>query len=148
MVARLTLTQLVYVQIIVFLPFQIQNQKSFSKLKIKFRIENENRKLKLKKGVIMTQVIKKPNSRITYYVNEEKGVVIAKLKKWDMVTDTNLYLLNNNLPMIEPRFTYNKYYDGYFVGKATCSKDDSFDLEAGMRIARNRALQKYYDEKY
>ena len=45
----------------------------------------------------MTQVIKKPNSRITYYVNEEKGVVIAKLKKWDMVTDTNLYLLNHYL---------------------------------------------------
>lgn len=96
----------------------------------------------------MTQVIKKPNSRITYYVNEEKGVVIAKLKKWDMVTDTNLYLLNNNLPMIEPRLTYNKYYDGHFVGKATCSKDDNFDLETGMRIARNRALWKYYWEKH
>lgn len=96
----------------------------------------------------MTQVIKKPNSRITYYVNEEKGVVIAKLKKWDMVTDTNLYLLNHNLPMIEPRLTYDKYYDGYFVGKATCSKDDNFDLETGMRIARNRALRKYYWEKH
>lgn len=96
----------------------------------------------------MTQVIKKQNSRITYYVNEEKGVVIAKLKKWDMVTDTNLYLLNHNLPAIEPRLTYDKYYDGYFVGKATCSKDDSFDLETGMRIARNRALRKYYWEKH
>lgn len=96
----------------------------------------------------MTQVIKKPNSRITYYVNEEKGIVIAKLKKWDMVTDTNLYLLNHKLPMIDPALTYDKYYDGYFVGKATCSKDDSFDLETGMRIARNRALRKYYYEKY
>lgn len=96
----------------------------------------------------MTQVIKKPNSRITYYVNEEKGVVIAKLKKWDMVTDTNLYLVNHKLPMIEPSLTYDKYYDGYFVGKAICSKDDSFDLETGMRIARNRALRKYYWEKH
>lgn len=96
----------------------------------------------------MTQVIKKPNSRITYYVNEEKGVVIAKLKKWDMVTDTNLYLLNHKLPIIEPSPTYDKYYDGYFVGKAICSKDDSFDLETGMRIARNRALRKYYWEKH
>ena len=95
----------------------------------------------------MTQVIKKPNSRITYYVNEEKGVIIAKLKKWDMVTDTNLYLLNHKLPMIEPELTYDKYYDGHFVGKATCSKDDNFDLEIGMRIARNRALHKYYYEK-
>lgn len=96
----------------------------------------------------MTQVIKKTNSRITYYVNEEKGVVVAKLKKWDMVTDTNLYLLNHKLPMIEPELTYDKYYDGHFVGKATCSKDDNFDLEKGMRIARNRALNKYYNEKY
>lgn len=95
----------------------------------------------------MTQVIKKPNSRITYYVNEEKGVVIAKLKKWDMVTDTNMYLLNHKLPTIEPELTYDKYYDGHFVGKATCSKDDNFDLETGMRIARNRALHKYYYEK-
>lgn len=76
-----------------------------------------------------------------------KGVVIAKLKKWDMVTDTNLYLLNHKLPMIEPELTYDKYYDGHFVGKATCSKDDNFDLEIGMRIARNRALHKYYYEK-
>lgn len=95
----------------------------------------------------MTQVIKKPNSRITYYVNEEKGVVTAKLKKWDMVTDTNLYLLNHKLPTIEPELTYDKYYDGHFVGKATCSKNDNFDLETGMRIARNRALHKYYYEK-
>lgn len=95
----------------------------------------------------MTQVIKKPNSRITYYVNEEKGVVVAKLKKWDMVTDTNLYLLNHNLPTIEPALAYDRYYDGYFTGKAICSKDDKFDLETGMRIARNRALFWYYCEK-
>lgn len=95
----------------------------------------------------MTQVIKKPNSRITYYVNEEKGVVVAKLKKWDMVIDTSLYLLNHNLPTVDVGYSYGKYYDGYFTGKAVCSKDDIFDLETGMRIARNRALFWYYAAK-
>lgn len=95
----------------------------------------------------MTQVIKKPNSRITYYVNKEKGVVIAKLKKWDMVIDTNLYLVNHNLPTVDVGYSYGKYYDGYFTGKAICSKDDAFDLETGMRVARNRALFLYYEAK-
>ena len=34
-----------------------------------------------------------------------------------------------------------------FVGKAVCSKEDEFDFEVGAKIARNRALEKYYREK-
>ena len=35
-----------------------------------------------------------------------------------------------------------------YKGRATCHKDDEFDIDTGYEIAMERAVKKYEDEKY
>lgn len=87
-------------------------------------------------------------SSIKYYVNEPKNTVVAAMShcdrqfKHEMVrfldemlpTDCATCFGCYNLPSIKD--TYK--------GKAHCIGNDKFDLETGMRIARENMLAQYY----
>lgn len=83
---------------------------------------------------------------IQYFINEEKGIVVAKMTK-DYVEEA--------LMGIHEKIGKTSKYDGVIVdGKvynkfiapitaiATCSEDDAFDVEIGKAIARKKALAK------
>ena len=109
--------------------------------------------------------------RIQYYVNEDKGVVIAKFRGNHACTrDTSnwCHLLGNVLDTISRNthktahivgqqyktlglgmdsFDYevSDYLDQHeLYGKAKCAPEDKFDAEIGKEIARKRLLEKYY----
>jgi hypothetical protein len=85
-------------------------------------------------------------SEIQYFINEEKGIVVAKM------TEEYVYnALNNLYVKIGETSKYggviiNEKVFGKFVAPitaiATCSEDDAFDVEIGKAIARKKALAK------
>lgn len=103
----------------------------------------------------MTEVIKDKNSFITYYINEDKKVVIAKININDIIIEVNKalrvkyvnrYIIGEGSRRFKEKFP--NYLNGHIyidiTAKATCSKDDKFDIEVGKRIARERLLEKFY----
>ena len=81
-----------------------------------------------------------------YYINEEKRTVTAVMevnedaifdyldKKWNI----NLYFSK------ESKELKALYMPTKFVGVARCVEEDVFDPNIGKRIAREKALNKYY----
>ena len=81
-----------------------------------------------------------------YYINEEKRTVTAVMevnedaifdyldKKWNI----NLYFSK------ESKELKALYMPTKFVGVARCVEEDVFDPNIGKRIAREKALKKYY----
>ena len=106
----------------------------------KYKIINDN-------GEGVYEVVMEKSS-IKYYVNEPKNTVVAVMGKCDrqfkyemirfldemLPTDCATCFGCYNLPSI--RDTYK--------GKAHCIGSDKFDLETGMRIARENMLAQYY----
>ena len=84
---------------------------------------------------------------IYYEVDEEKGIVIARMtdcqySAMKVLGKLGLELIKNyNLNL--NKVMINKDYSG----KAKCHPEDDFDLEIGKRIARNRMLKKYYSAR-
>lgn len=80
---------------------------------------------------------------INYYINKEKGVVVAKFEdeKTDLVLSargTMLSAWNSHL------WNYiNKLMKNPSVGRAVCSKEDIFDEETGKEVAKNELLLQY-----
>ncbi len=109
--------------------------------------------------------------RIQYYINEDKGVVIAKFRK-AYVTKKDEYTWSHSLRWIldmlckkasKATYVYGEndktiglgidsvayevvdYLDQHeLYGKAKCSPEDKFDIEIGKEIARKKLLAKYY----
>lgn len=87
-----------------------------------------------------TCFLKKSNNikdYITYYVNEEKGVVVAKITKDDVLELISSSLCGTRAPWP----IYNTVQD--IVAKATCSLHDSFDIDIGIEIATRRIMNKF-----
>lgn len=80
---------------------------------------------------------------INYFLNKEKGVVVAKFEdeKTDLVLSargTMLSAWNSHL------WNYiNKLMENPSVGRAVCSKEDTFDEEVGKEVAKNKLLLQY-----
>ena len=70
-----------------------------------------------------------------YYVDKEKKVVVCKLThcSGELICD----LCKKNWPGHDMLFI-----DDTFVGKATCSDEDVFDVDKGKKIAFKRAYAK------
>ena len=93
------------------------------------------------------------NSNIFYEIDEENGVIYARLCVGIIFKEVKIAAYNKyiSLSTIDKGFdafrkkysTYNSDYS-HIVTKAICSKDDTFDEKTGMRIARERLLEKYY----
>lgn len=85
-------------------------------------------------------------SEILYFVNEEKGVVVAKMTK-DYVEEALMGIHEKigktskyNGVIVDTR-VYDKF-TAPITAIATCSEDDAFDVEIGKAIARKKALAK------
>lgn len=82
---------------------------------------------------------------ITVNGKQYKGIVIAILEKdtWEVI---------NKLEDMGVRVGWpgrpGLFMQPSFKGISYCSVDDEFDLKKGMRIAKLRALKKYYNNKW
>ena len=85
-----------------------------------------------------------PKSKIRYYIDEEKRTVVA------VMDDCEYDAIDVLQKMGIRKITHDGYNMDKFMmntsyrGKSKCSPDDEWDEEEGMRIARNRMLEKYY----
>lgn len=84
----------------------------------------------------------KKKSGITYYIDEEKGTVVCKLR--GTMFDVEDAMLAHCDCM-----DFNRFYvmKDCYEGKAHCSPEDKWDKEKGKRIALCRALMSYYNDK-
>lgn len=92
---------------------------------------------------------------VTYYINEEAGVVVAKIecmhREPDEIVESISWKLRRSDSRMEGINTYlagdNSRYElrPYYTGVAKCSPDDTFDIEVGKRIALARAQIKYHE---
>lgn len=110
--------------------------------------------------------------RIAYYYDEAaqgvycgypyKGIVIAIMGQedenwWDCTLDAldDMFdrgigrVVNGCVSTLDSNYCSDAsyYMNKIYKGVAYCSVDDTFDLKEGMRIARNKMLNKYYKDK-
>lgn len=115
-----------------FEDYPIQNKKDET-----IQLDTEGNKFQIKKG------------NFEYFVDIEKGVVAA-LMRYPMKEAFNLRqkvtdLFHSNEVYLDSLCSaFEKYLSNPIRAKATCAEEDEFDLEIGMRIARERCLAKYY----
>ena len=116
-----------------FEDYPIQNEKKDETI----QLDAEGNKFQIKKG------------NFEYFVDIEKGVVAALIRdpmmealkirqKVTHISQTRGVYLDNIYS------TFDTYLSKPIRAKATCAEEDEFDLEIGMRIARERCLAKYY----
>lgn len=84
---------------------------------------------------------------INYYINKEKGIVVAKFddERADLnqtVEEARLSTWNHYLYSCINKLI-NKLMSNPSVGKAVCSKEDTFDEEVGKEVAKNKLLLQY-----
>lgn len=83
---------------------------------------------------------------IQYFVNEEKGIVVAKLSKEDVTAAlTEVYEKLGRTTKYNGVIVDMDVFDslcGAITAKATCSPDDAFVEEVGMAIAKKKVLAK------
>lgn len=110
--------------------------------------------------------------RIAYYYDEAaqgvycgypyKGIVIAIMGKedanwWECTYDALDDMYDRGIGRVVDEYVStldsnyfsdtNYYMKDSYKGIAYCSVDDTFDLKEGMRVARNKMLNKYYKDK-
>lgn len=83
---------------------------------------------------------------IQYFINEEKGIVVAKMTK-DYVEEAlmGIYEKIGKTSKYGGVIVDEKVFDKFvapITAIATCSEDDAFDVEIGKAIARKKALVK------
>ena len=94
-----------------------------------------------------------------YVINEEKRTIAAILfeshlpnpePSMSVLDETVIKQIINIIKARESSIVYasNNFYDKLFiqptyVGTATCSEEDEWDVEKGKEIARNRAIEKF-----
>lgn len=93
-------------------------------------------------------VERKDNSKITYYIDENKRTIVCKLEGCrDDVID---WAAQHNSMFYTFAFVTNadKYtIDNTYKAKATCHVKDTWDVDKGKRIALCKVLKKYYEAK-
>ena len=83
------------------------------------------------------KVVTKENSSITYYIDEDKRTIVCKM------TDCE-----NDFMKSVPDISLTGYeLKPFYIGKAKCHPDDTWDEEKGKQLALYRMLQKYYTTK-
>lgn len=90
-------------------------------------------------------------SKIKYYVNEDKGTVVAVMENCE--GDFLTYFHNEKRKINSPfsfgydvRYLHRYHLKNTYRGKASCHPDDKFDLKRGMELARSRMLFTYYHD--
>ena len=98
--------------------------------------------------------IEAKNSNIHYYVNENKKTVAAVMRNCKGQVRGELNILFEKYVPIDIWFASDfatceikKFVKNTYKGKAHCIKDDKFDLETGMKIAREHMLADYYCDR-
>lgn len=101
------------------------------------------------------EVIKKPNSMITYYWNHETNAVTASIKMSDIENDikstvdkcfgykTDWYDCYSNLDWTS-KFCDFERGNHTITATSIPHGGDEFDLDTGMRLSREKVLYKYY----
>jgi hypothetical protein len=95
------------------------------------------------------------NDKLSYYVNEDKRTVVcvAENCQEDLIRELSQKFVSSN--SFEKNIISNILsicYDDFllnykYIGKASCSKDDKFDIEKGKIIARQKMRHKYNQAK-
>lgn len=116
-----------------FEDYPIQNEKKDETI----QLDAEGNKFQIKKG------------NFEYFVDIEKGVVAAlirdPMKETFKLRQKVTHLFHENGIYLDSIYSaFEKYLSSPIRAKATCAEEDEFDLETGMRIARERCLAKYY----
>lgn len=90
------------------------------------------------------KIVNNRNSNITYYIDEEKRTIVAKLSncKFDVINALNRIVNDHDSYSIQKLLLRDKY-----ISKAVCHEEDTWDEEKGMRIALASVLQKYHRDK-
>lgn len=93
--------------------------------------------------------IKKEGSSITYRIFEEAGKVECFIEYKRLLGDVMASLYKHNIELsnhflVTLRDKYRLIEDRKFWGVAKCHPDNVFDKEVGMKVARSKALMKYY----
>lgn len=105
--------------------------------------EFPNPKRKMKRtfmGKPVKEVLHKDGSHFTYYIMEDGKTIYAELtcSRMELIRDTQMISFGN----IEEYLL-----KGQYVGRAILADGDNYDVNYGMRLARTRALKKYYTER-
>lgn len=83
-------------------------------------------------------------NKIEYFFDEEKRTVVAVMKNCEGDVYNILESLGIDDIMEYRTRNVNLLLKSVYRGKAKCSPEDVWNKEEGMRIARNRLLEKYY----
>lgn len=100
-------------------------------------------------------------SEINYYVNEDKGIVVAKIDHKEVIRELEKCYNKCKLgsSKIEDFFNISDFwedkeirkfrtkFDHTITAKATCHPEDTFDVNEGKRIARKKLLAKLDKKK-
>lgn len=94
----------------------------------------------------MTRIVRSEDSNIYYYIDENRGTVVAAVNRKDIIEEVFCCLVKHNIPIYDK--IYHKLYEEIepftYKAVAICSEKDEFDEEVGKKYARNRVLKKYY----
>ena len=93
-------------------------------------------------------VERKDNSKITYYIDENKRTIVCKLEGCrddviDWAAQHNPMFYAFEFLTNADKYTINDTYKA----KSTCHVEDTWDVEKGKRIALCKVLKKYYEAK-
>lgn len=89
--------------------------------------------------------VRPERSQIRYYVNEPKKTVVAVMENGSDQFNEEIRSFMLNLTKDYDMFCgYRIKPSKTYKGKAHCIGTDEFDLETGMRIAREHLLASYY----
>jgi hypothetical protein len=97
--------------------------------------------------------IEAKNSNIHYYVNENKKTVAAVMTKGRAQVGRELedffdkHYCSEWFADVFYECELHKFVKNTYKGKAHCIRDDKFDLDVGMRIAREHMLADYYVDR-
>lgn len=88
------------------------------------------------------------NNDIVYYIDAEKKVVVAKYYPNKFMFEQILNIFSDTFEAVQLTQMFEDALTRYdcFIGKAKCHPNDTFDVEQGKKLARNRAFWKYYAE--
>ena len=93
-----------------------------------------------------------PPCPITYIIDREKRTVVAYMEhcEYDVIFSISNIL---NIPIhysdeIGFLRLNNYMINDTYRGKAKCAPEDEWNVEEGMRIARNRLLEKYWSPRH
>lgn len=93
-----------------------------------------------------------PPCPITYIIDRKKRTVVAYMEhcEYDVIFSIR-NIVNTDLGYLDEikALNLNRYMiNDTYRGKAKCAPEDEWNVEEGMRIARNRLLEKYWKARH